>query len=67
LILTGPIILSHRRPDLTDHPRFKTNAVLTQNAGEPIAIIENWHQAQEIDEIALRRPDDNRLRKNWFT
>jgi len=49
------------RSELANDPRFKTNAARTQNAGEVIRIIEAWLQAQDSDEAALRRLDDDRV------
>jgi crotonobetainyl-CoA:carnitine CoA-transferase CaiB-like acyl-CoA transferase len=49
------------RSELADDPRFKNNAARTQNAGELIRIIEAWLQAQDSDEEALRRLDENRV------
>jgi crotonobetainyl-CoA:carnitine CoA-transferase CaiB-like acyl-CoA transferase len=49
------------RSELADDPRFKTIAARTQNAAEVIKIIEDWLQAQESDEAALRRLDEYRV------
>jgi crotonobetainyl-CoA:carnitine CoA-transferase CaiB-like acyl-CoA transferase len=49
------------RSELADDPRFKTNTARTQNAGEVIRIIEDWLQAQDSDEVALRHLDENRV------
>jgi crotonobetainyl-CoA:carnitine CoA-transferase CaiB-like acyl-CoA transferase len=50
-----------KRPDMIDDPRFKSNAVRTQNAAEVIRTIEAWLQAQSSDEEALKELDENRV------
>ena len=52
---------SMERPELAADPPFKTNAARTQNAAELIKIIEDWLQAQDSDQAALRRLDENRV------
>jgi crotonobetainyl-CoA:carnitine CoA-transferase CaiB-like acyl-CoA transferase len=50
-----------KRPDMIDDPRFKSNAVRTQNTTEVIKTIETWLQAQSSDEEALKQLDENRV------
>ncbi|HJU11582.1 MAG TPA: CoA transferase [Candidatus Binataceae bacterium] len=49
------------RPELVTDARFNNNAARTQNAAELIRIIEEWLQAQDSDEAALRRLDEYRV------
>lgn len=42
------------RPELAEDPRYVDNASRTRNQKELIAIIEEWLQAQESDEAAIR-------------
>lgn len=49
------------QPELAEDPRFKTNAVRTENADETIAVIERWLQSLSSDEEALKYLDANRV------